>query len=48
RFDAASADALRELLRAVAVFAAGGRRALENLATNAGGEVKLLADQMKT
>jgi hypothetical protein len=30
-FDAASADALRELLRAVAVFAAGGRPALARL-----------------
>jgi hypothetical protein len=30
-FDAASADALRELLRAVAVFAAGGRQALVRL-----------------
>jgi hypothetical protein len=30
-FDSASADALRELLRAVAVFAAGGRAALARL-----------------
>ena len=30
-FDASSADALRELLRAVAVFAAGGRGALARL-----------------
>ena len=31
-FDSAAADALRDLLRAVAVFAAGGRRALAGLA----------------
>jgi hypothetical protein len=34
-FDAASADALRDLLRAVAVFAAGGRGALARLASPA-------------
>ena len=32
RFDAASAQTLRELLRAVAVYAAGGRLALEDFA----------------
>jgi hypothetical protein len=32
-FDAASAGALRDLLRAVAVFAAGGRQALARLGT---------------
>ncbi|MDD9878462.1 MAG: VWA domain-containing protein [Magnetovibrio sp.] len=45
-FDSASADTLRDLLRAVAVYAAGGRPALENHARGQGGQVKLLADQM--
>lgn len=47
RFDSGSADALRELLRAVAVFAAGGRRALLELAAERRGEVLLIADQMR-
>jgi len=46
RFDANSADTLRELLRAVAVYAAGGRPALEDMAKQKGGEVRLLANQM--
>jgi hypothetical protein len=46
RFDAASADTLRELLRAVAVYVAGGRTALEDLARRRGGEVRLLARQL--
>ena len=33
RFDASSAQQLRELLQAVAVYAAGGRKALEQFAT---------------
>jgi hypothetical protein len=37
---------LRELLSAVAVFAAGGRRALENYGKRAGAEVRLLAGQI--
>jgi hypothetical protein len=36
-FDAASARQLRELLSAVAVYAAGGRRALEDFGKRAGG-----------
>ncbi|MGB0749069.1 MAG: VWA domain-containing protein [Magnetospiraceae bacterium] len=47
RFDAASADMLRELLRAVAVYAAGGRCALENYANKQGGEVRRIAHQVK-
>jgi hypothetical protein len=43
-FDARSAAALRELLGAVARFAAGGRAALEN---NAGDSAKLLLEQLK-
>ena len=47
RFDANAPQVLRDLLRAVAAFAAGGRLALENLAKKRGGEVKLLASQVK-
>lgn len=47
RFDAAAAQQLRELLSAVAVDAAGGRRALADYSTKRGGIVKLLAHQMR-
>lgn len=47
RFDATSAHVLRELLSAVAVFAAGGRPALEDLGAKRGGEVLKLANMMK-
>lgn len=46
RFDAASADQLRQLLRAVAVFAAGGRRALSDFSKREGGVTLLLTNQM--
>jgi hypothetical protein len=46
-FDAASADTLKELLAAVAVYAAGGRRALENHAKAKGGEILRIAHQVK-
>lgn len=46
-FDAASADQLRELLSAVAVYAAGGRAALENYSSEHGGAAKLLTSSMK-
>jgi predicted lactoylglutathione lyase len=46
-FDSVSAQTLRELLRAVAVFAAGGRKALENLANSEGGAVRQIAHQVK-
>ena len=47
RFRAGAADELRELLRAVAVYAAGGMRALRDLSGRGGsGAVKLL-EQMK-
>ena len=42
-FDAASAAALRELLRAVAVYAAGGRQALARLP---GGAAQRIAGQL--
>jgi hypothetical protein len=47
RFDAASAKALRNLLKAVAVYASGGRKALADFAAVAGGEVLLLSRQLR-
>lgn len=47
RFDATSARALKDLLSAVAVFAAGGHPALENLSQKRGGEVLKLVNMMK-
>lgn len=48
RFDAGSAAQLRELLSAVAVYAAGGRKALEQLGSRTGGRgAQLLLEQMK-
>ena len=47
RFDAASAGQLRDLLAAVAVYAAGGRRALEDLGRQRGTAVKRLARQIR-
>jgi hypothetical protein len=46
-FDANSADQLKELLSAVAVYAAGGRAALENYSGHRGGMVKLLTSALK-
>jgi hypothetical protein len=46
RFDAGSAAQLRELLRAVAAYAAGGRAALEDFGRRAG-TGRLLLEQMK-
>lgn len=46
RFDAGSADALRALLCAVAVYAAGGRRALARLAEDGSGAAKQIAFQL--
>ncbi len=47
RFDSGAAGTLKDLLSAVAVFAAGGRRALEDLAGRRGGEVRQIAHQVK-
>jgi hypothetical protein len=49
RFDQGSADQLRELLKAVAVYAAGGHQALQRLADGRGGETarRLLADMTR-
>jgi hypothetical protein len=47
RFDTGSAQQLRELLRAVAAYAAGGRKALENF-SKGGGQGRLLLEQLKS
>ena len=47
RFDLSSAKQLRDLLSAVAVYAAGGRKALENYSRKTGGDVRLLAQQVR-
>ena len=46
RFDTGSAQQLRDLLSAVAVYAAGGRQALENFSKTRGEKVKLLSRQI--
>ena len=46
RFDAGAPDQLRALLRAVAVFAAGGRKALADLGRREGGVIQRLTHQM--
>lgn len=46
RLDANSAHTLRELLRAVAVFVAGGRIALEDMAKKEGGAILQIANQV--
>ena len=45
-FDASSPQQLRDLLKAVAIFAAGGRKALENYSKKAGGIVLKLTHQV--
>jgi hypothetical protein len=45
-FDLASADKLKELLAAVAVYAAGGYRALSDYSAKKGGEVRRLTAQL--
>ncbi len=47
RFDSGSAQQLRDLLKAVAIFAAGGRKALEAHSRTAGGAALLIAKQIK-
>ncbi len=47
RFDAGSAAQLRELLSSVAVYAAGGRRALEDYSKSRGGSAQLLLSQIR-
>ena len=47
-FDLASADRLRDLLGAVAVYAAGGYRALTAYGEKKGGEVLRLTSQLRS
>ena len=47
-FDLASADRLRDLLGAVAVYAAGGYRALSDYSERKGGEVLRLTSQLRS
>ncbi|MCC2112508.1 MAG: VWA domain-containing protein [Hyphomicrobiales bacterium] len=47
RFDASAADELRALLRAAAVYAAGGLKALESRAGSIGRPARLLLEQMR-
>lgn len=47
KFDATSAETLKQLLGAVAVFAAGGRKALLEHGQRVGGEVLQIAHQVK-
>jgi hypothetical protein len=47
RFDASSAAQLRDLLSAVAIYAAGGRHALENFSQRQGGVTLQLIHQVK-
>ena len=46
-FDASSAEQLKELLAAVAVFAAGGLRALEHMGSKGGAAVAQITSQLK-
>lgn len=46
QFDSASADQLKELLKAVAIYAAGGLKALQKFSKNSPESVKLLTQQM--
>ena len=46
-FDLASADRLKELLAAVAVYAAGGYRALADYSAKKGGDIRLLTAQLQ-
>ena len=46
-FDSRSAEQLRDLLSAVAVYAAGGRNALESYGARRGGEIKRLTSQLR-
>ncbi len=45
-FDSGSAEELRKLLTAVAVYAAGGRKALENYSRQQGGQLLQLSHQL--
>ena len=46
RFDAGSAEHLRQLLAAVAVYAVGGRKALADLGSRRGGVIRQLSHDL--
>lgn len=48
QFDSASADQLKELLKAVAIYAAGGLKALQDFSKKSNKSVKLLEQQLKS
>lgn len=48
RFDSGSAAGLRELLRAVAIYASGGLQALERFSQGAGSEIQRLTRQLRS
>ena len=48
QFDTASAAALKDLLKAVAIYAAGGLKALESFSKNSAPAVKLLQQQIES
>ncbi|GJM12876.1 MAG: hypothetical protein DHS20C12_12790 [Pseudohongiella sp.] len=47
QFDSASADQLKDLLKAVAIYAAGGLKALQNFSDASSSGVKLLEQQLR-
>jgi len=47
QFDSASADQLKDLLRAVAIYAAGGLKALQDFSARSSGGVKLIEQQLR-
>lgn len=47
QFDSASVSQLKDLLRAVAIYAAGGLKALQNFSKGSTGSVQLLEQQLK-
>ena len=47
QFDSASAEQLKDLLKAVAIYAAGGLKALQNFSTGSSSGVKLIEQQLR-
>lgn len=47
QFDSASADQLKDLLKAVAIYAAGGLKALQNFSAASSSGVKLIEQQLR-
>jgi hypothetical protein len=48
QFDSASAEALKDLLKAVAIYAAGGLKALQAFSEKSAPAVRLLQQQVKS